>query len=56
MELKIKQTEIIYPKWRKMDDFKGIKYSSSVKYLGVRMAIEKKDQTRITKEVINKNV
>ena len=39
-----------------MEEINGIKCSTSVKYLGVRVAIDKKDQTRISKEQINKNV
>jgi hypothetical protein len=40
----------------KMEEVNGIKCSTSVKYLGVRVAVDKKDQTRISKEQINKNV
>ena len=39
-----------------MDEVNGIKCSTSVKYLGVKVAVDKKDQTRISKEQINKNV
>ena len=39
-----------------MGEINGIVCSTSVKYLGVRVAIDKKDQTRISKEQINKNV
>jgi hypothetical protein len=40
----------------KVEEVNGIKFFSSVKYLGVRVAIDKKDQTRISREQINKNV
>jgi hypothetical protein len=33
----------------------GIKCSSTVKYLGMRMAVDKKDQIKLSKEQINKN-
>jgi hypothetical protein len=39
-----------------VEEINGIKCSTSVKYLGVRVAVDKKDQTRISKEQINKNV
>jgi hypothetical protein len=34
----------------------GIRCTTSVKYLGVRVAVDKKDQIRISKEQVNKNV
>jgi hypothetical protein len=40
----------------KVEDINGVKCSTSVKYLGVRVAVDKKDQIRISKEQINKNV
>jgi predicted transcriptional regulator len=40
----------------KTEGINVIKCSTSVKYLGVRVAVEKKDQIRISKEQINKNV
>jgi hypothetical protein len=40
----------------KMEEIYGIRCSTSVKYLGVRVAVDKKDQTRISKEQINKNL
>ena len=33
----------------------GIKCSSTVKYLGVRVAVDKKEQIKLSKEQINKN-
>jgi hypothetical protein len=40
----------------KIEEINGVKCSTSVKYLGVRVAVDKKDQIRISKEQINKNV
>jgi hypothetical protein len=40
----------------KVEEVNGVKCSTSVKYLGVRVAVDKKDQIRISKEQINKNV
>jgi hypothetical protein len=40
----------------KVEEINGVKCSTSVKYLGVRVAVDKKDQIRISKEQINKNV
>ena len=34
----------------------GVKCAKVVKYLGVRVAIDKKEQTRVTREQIDKNV
>ena len=39
-----------------VEEINGIKCSTIVKYLGVRVAVDKKDQIRISKEQINKNV
>ena len=39
-----------------VEEINGIKCSTTVKYLGVRVAVEKKDQIRISKEQINNNV
>ena len=39
-----------------VEEINGIKCSTTVKYLGVRVAVDKKDQIRISKEQINKNV
>ena len=33
----------------------GIKCSSTVKYLGVRVAVDRKEQIKLSKEQINKN-
>ena len=38
------------------EEINGIKCSKNVKYLGVRVAVDKKEQIRISKEQINKNV
>jgi hypothetical protein len=40
----------------KLEEVNGIKCSTTVKYLGVKVAVERKDQIRISKEQINKNV
>jgi hypothetical protein len=34
----------------KVEEINGVKCSTSVKYLGVRVAVDKKDQIRISKE------
>jgi hypothetical protein len=34
----------------------GVKCAKVVKYLGVRVAIDKKEQTRVTREQIDKNI
>ena len=39
-----------------IEEVNGIKYSTTVKYLGVRVAVDKKEQIKISKEKINKNV
>jgi hypothetical protein len=39
-----------------IEEVNGIKCSNTVKYLGVRVAVDKKEQIRISKEQINKNV
>ena len=39
-----------------VEEINGIKCSTTVKYLGVRVAVDKKDQIKISKEQINKNV
>jgi len=39
-----------------VEEVNGIRCTISVKYLGVRVAVDKKDQIRISKEQINKNV
>ena len=37
-----------------IEEVNGIKCSNTVKYLGVRVAVDRKDQIRISKEQINK--
>ena len=32
------------------EEINGIKYSSSVKYLGVRVAVDRKEQIKLSKE------
>jgi hypothetical protein len=39
-----------------LEEVNGIKCSTTVKYLGVKVAVETKDQIRISKEQITKNV
>ena len=38
------------------EEINGIKCSTTVKYLGVRVAVDRKEQIRISKEQISKNV
>jgi Reverse transcriptase (RNA-dependent DNA polymerase) len=38
------------------EEINGIKCASTVKYLGVRVAVDKKEQIKISKEQVNKNV
>ena len=38
------------------EEINGIKCASTVKYLGVRVAVDKKEQIKISKEQMNKNV
>ena len=54
LKLNKKKLEIL-PKVE-TEEVNGIKCSSTVKYLGVRVAVDRKDQIRISKEQINKNV
>jgi hypothetical protein len=54
LKLNKRKSEILTAE--KMEDINGVKCSTSVKYLGVRVAVDKKDQVRISKEQINKNV
>ena len=49
-----KKSEILTAE--RIEEINGVKCSTSVKYLGVRVAVDKKDQIRISKEQINKNV
>ena len=39
-----------------VEEINGIKCSTTVKYLGVRIAVDLKEQMRISKEQIRKNV
>ena len=54
LKLNKRKSEILTAE--KIEDINGVKCSTSVKYLGVRVAVDKKDQIRISKEQINKNV
>ena len=52
--MKKRKSEILTAE--KIEEVNGVKCSTSVKYLGVRVAVDKKNQIRISKEQINKNV
>ena len=54
MKLNKRKSEILTK--LSVEEINGIKCSTTVKYLGVRVAVDKKDQIRISKEQINKNV
>jgi hypothetical protein len=54
LKLNKRKSEILTAE--KIEEINGVKCSTSVKYLGVRVAVDKKDQIRISKEQINKNV
>ena len=54
MKLNKKKSEVLTK--LSVEEIKGIKCSTTVKYLGVRVAVDKKDQIKISKEQINKNV
>ena len=54
LKLNKRKSEILTAE--KIEEVNGVKCSTSVKYLGVRVAVDKKDQIRISKEQINKNV
>ena len=54
MKLNKKKSEVLTK--LSVEEINGIKCSTTVKYLGVRVAVDKKDQIRISKEQINKNV
>ena len=54
LKLNKRKSEILTAE--KVEEINGVKCSTSVKYLGVRVAVDKKDQIRISKEQINKNV
>jgi len=58
MESEIEQEKIRNTYRREEDEssgINGIKCSSTVKYLGVRVAVDKKEQIKLSKEQINKN-
>ena len=54
MKLNKKKSEVLTK--LSVEEINGIKCSTTVKYLVVRVAVEKKDQIKISKEQINKNV
>ena len=54
MKLNKKKSEVLTK--LSVEEINGIKCSTTVKYLGVRVAVDKKDQIKISKEQINKNV
>ena len=54
LKLNKKKSEILTKV--EIEEVNGIKCSNTVKYLGVRVAVDRKDQIRISKEQINKNV
>ena len=54
MKLNKKKSEVLTK--LAVEEINGIKCSTTVKYLGVRVAVDKKDQIKISKEQINKNV
>ena len=54
MRLNKKKSEILTNE--DLTEIGGVKCAKVVKYLGVRVAIDKKEQTRVTREQIDKNV
>ena len=54
MKLNKKKSEVLTK--LSVEEINGIKCSTTVKYLGVRVAVDRKDQIKISKEQINKNV
>ena len=54
LKLNKRKSEILTSE--QLEEVNGIKCSTTVKYLGVKVAVERKDQIRISKEQINKNV
>ena len=54
MKLNKKKSEVLTK--LSVEEINGIKCSTTVKYLGVRVAVDKKDQIKISKEQVNKNV
>ena len=54
MRLNKKKSEILTNE--DLTEIGGVKCTKVVKYLGVRVAIDKKEQTRVTREQIDKNI
>ena len=54
MRLNKKKSEILTNE--DLTEIGGVRCAKVVKYLGVRVAIDKKEQTRVTREQIDKNV
>ena len=54
MRLNKKKSEILTNE--DLTEIGGVKCAKVVKYLGVRVAIDRKEQTRVTREQIDKNV
>ena len=54
LRLNKKKSEILTSE--DMPEIGGIKCVRTVKYLGVRVTIDKKEQTKVTREQIDKNV
>lgn len=49
-----KKSEILTKE--KIEEVNGVKCTDNVKYLGVRVVLDRKEQLKIAKEQINKNV
>ncbi len=70
LEMVISELESLQPKWNlrlnkkkseiltkeDLADIGGIKCTKAVKYLGVRVVLDKKEQRKVAQEQINKNV
>jgi hypothetical protein len=56
LKLNKRKSEILTAEKIEEEEVNGIKCSNSVKYLGVRVAVDRKEQIRISKEQIHKNV
>ena len=54
LRLNRKKSEILTNE--NLTEIGGVKCAKVVKYLGVRVAIDKKEQTRVTREQIDKNI
>ena len=54
MRLNKKKSEILTNE--DLNEIGGVKCAKIVKYLGVKVAIDKKEQTRVTREQIDKNI